>query len=92
MKKAISKYRIYSLSMVLGKLTLFDSYFLFQGDCKGAWKCMWSGKPLIVGHQPRQFGPPIEPPLFAVNQIRIFFDGSLLTYHQAVDSVCLLVS
>ena len=63
---------------------------IWAGNCNGRWKCLWNGKPNKVGHQPRQFGPPIEPPSFLVSQLRIHFDGSDLPYHAAIDAVCLL--
>ena len=63
---------------------------IWAGNCNGRWKCLWNGKPNKVGHQPRQFGPPIEPPSFHVSQLRIHFEGSDLPYHAAIDAVCLL--
>ena len=51
---------------------------------------MWKGESGKVGHQPRQFGPPIEPPSFLVSQLRLHFDGYDLPYHAAIDAVCLL--
>ena len=35
---------------------------IWASNCKGKWKKLWSGSPVRIGHQPRQFGPPIEPP------------------------------
>jgi hypothetical protein len=57
---------------------------------KGRWKKLWSGSPVRIGHQPRQFGPPIEPPSFPFNQIRLYFESLDLPYHAAIDAVCLL--
>lgn len=63
---------------------------LFAGDCKGKWKCLWSGETSKIGHQPRQFGPPVEPPSFPAIMVRICFDGDDLPYHAAIDAICLL--
>jgi len=63
---------------------------IWAGDCKGRWKKLWSGSPVRIGHQPRQFGPPIEPPSFPFNQIRLYFESLDLPYHAAIDAVCLL--
>ena len=63
---------------------------LFQGNCHGKWKRLWRGHRGRVGHQPRQFGPPIDQPSFLVNQLRLHFDGIDLPYHAAIDAVCLL--
>lgn len=63
---------------------------IWGGDCKGTWKLLWKGPPKCVGHQPRQFCPPVAPTNFAVNQIRIHFNQRHLPYYAEIDAVCLL--
>ena len=60
---------------------------IWCGNCNGKWKCLWKGESGKVGHQPRQFGPPIEPPSFLVSQVRLHFESP---ENVQIDAVCLL--